>query len=193
MGRPITRQNKQHILVKKTWAGTDLEFFPGSNMLYTGSNAPLGCPKFWARKLYCPYIFVTRFLLTSLPYCVEPSTPKKDTSWHMTYTCRVGSRDISVSGHSVHVHKTSEPQFSFVIYYKECICLVIRRLLSTFLFIYLFIEFSKSHSITLQELVCLSPCCSVYTGGFIWKSPFHNVTRKFIFFRKWQAYLYLFT
>ena len=68
-------KNKQHILVRKRWADTDLKFFPGSNMLVHWVWHPLwGVPEFGACKLSSPYIFMACFLLTSSPYHILPST-----------------------------------------------------------------------------------------------------------------------
>ena len=108
-----------------------------------------GAPEFGARKL-SSYMFVARFLLTSSPYRVLLSTLHKGTSCSLTSICPVESRKTSVSGHSAHVHKILGLQFSLVILNnKECLCLVIRRLLSA-LFIYLFFKNFSIHSISYE-------------------------------------------
>ena len=73
---PQSVKNKQHILVRRRWADTNLECFPGYNMLVRWIYHPLyGAPEFGARKP-SPYFVVVRFQLTSTPLYVSLSTPE---------------------------------------------------------------------------------------------------------------------
>ena len=83
MTQPCQLDNyKQHILVRKRWADTDLEFFPGFN-LHVRWVENLGLVNFC---LFTSLVFNWRLhLLTSR--CRHPSCL-------ITSTCHVGSRDI---------------------------------------------------------------------------------------------------
>ena len=105
-------KNKQHILVRKRWADTDLEFFPGSYMLVchvVSSHAPFemqaqnwGSWTFVSLHLYCCSTGCL-YLITS--YCwlskVIPSL----------LLVMLGA-ETSTSTQSVHGHKISDLQFS---------------------------------------------------------------------------------
>ena len=112
------RQREATYPDEKKQRDTDLEFFPGSNMLVSWVTSSLrlplkSTPKIDAGKLSSPYIFVASVQLSFLPYHVSLPAVKK-TCHPLPSVCRVGSRNISVSGCSTPAQKVSNLRFFFL-------------------------------------------------------------------------------
>ena len=105
-----------------------------------------GTLEFRACKLFSLYIFVTPFLLTSSPFhstLSTLSTTEKNTSYLLTSTCRVRSKNINFNSR-IHTN------FRTFYFPKSFLALLFTDYWLHYLLIYLFIQFPMSRSITLH-------------------------------------------
>ena len=141
-------------------ADTDLEFFPGSNMLvhWVAFNLRPSLertPKTGSRKLSFPYIFVAGIqLYVFTPSRITIHCQKHDSSPHLHLSCRGGTETYLLPV-VPHLHRRfSTPSFFLVIFnYHQSFSLAIQKLSALFMYYGLIqFQFSMNRSIMLQEI-----------------------------------------
>ena len=157
----LLHKDKQPILVRKRWADTDLDFFPGSSILVHWVTYRLRSllQRTLQKMGFVNFCHLTSLWLVfnymSLRYHFSPSTPKRhELSPHF---CLVSVGGTSASAHNAHVQKVSNLQVFFLIIfnYHKCFGLAFWILFALSIYLFIQIQFSMRRSIMSQLIICL--------------------------------------